>query len=96
VVDVYATLNRYPDGRPGEVLMTVGKQGAIAHGFCEALGIVISISLQHGVPLQAFTSKLRATQFEPAGFTKDPEFPVATSILDLVSRWAIARFGGES
>lgn len=90
--EVYVTVNDYPDGRPGEIFFRVGKSGGLASGALDAVGIVLSIALQHGVPLEAFTSKLRGMKFPPAGFTKDPKYETAGSVLDLVARYLEDRY----
>lgn len=86
-VDVYFTANLYADGRVGEVFVHVGKEGELAHGALDAAVINLSIALQHGVPLAQMTSKMRATTFEPNGFTGDAAYPKCTSVLDLLARW---------
>jgi ribonucleoside-diphosphate reductase alpha chain len=89
---MYITVNVYPDGAPGEIFIKVDKSGALLRGVCDLLGVSISLGLQHGVPLQAFTSKMIGTRFEPSGFTGDKEFPRCSSPFDLLARWLEARF----
>lgn len=84
---VYVTVGMYPDGRLGEVFIRADKVGSLASGAFDAVAMCISVALQYGVPLEAFTSKLRHTRFEPAGFTGDKEFPSCSSVLDLIANW---------
>lgn len=41
-----------------EVFVTVGKEGNLAGGLCEALGRIISIALQYGVPCTAIENQI--------------------------------------
>lgn len=91
--DVYVTVNDYSDGRPGEVFLRVGQIGGLARGALDAVGIAISIGLQHGVPLKMFTSKLRGMQFPPSGLTGDKKYNKTGSVLDLVARYLEDRYG---
>jgi ribonucleoside-diphosphate reductase alpha chain len=91
---VYITPNTYPNGKIGEVFLKVDKQGHLASGALDAVATCMSVGLQYGIPLESFTSKLRAMRFDPAGFTGDTEFPTCSSVLDLVARFLEARFGG--
>lgn len=84
---IYVTSSTYPDGRIGEVFIKADKAGTLASGALDAVAIAISVGLQYGVPLVAYTSKLVGTRFEPSGFTRDKDFPSCTSVLDLVARW---------
>ena len=53
------TVNYEPGGRPIEVILTTGKAGDEANADSEALGRVVSIALQHGVPPEAIARTLR-------------------------------------
>lgn len=89
----YITVGLYPDGSPGEIFLRMDKEGSTLSGFADSLAIAISIALQHGVPLDAFTSKLKYMQFEPDGVTSRADIrPVAQSIVDYVAHWLDAKF----
>lgn len=92
-VACYATVGLYPDGTPGELFLVVDKEGSTVSGFADALAMAISIGLQYGVPLSAYTAKLRRTRFEPAGSTGDRSHPLASSLLDYLAAWLDARVG---
>ncbi len=76
----YVTVGFYPDGRPGELFITMAKEGSTIGGLMDVLGTSISIGLQYGVPLEVFVNKFAHSRFEPAGFTKNPDIPIAKSI----------------
>jgi ribonucleoside-diphosphate reductase alpha chain len=82
----FATIGEYADGRPGEVFLTVSKQGSTLSGIMDALAKSISYGLQYGVPLRAFVEAFVNTRFEPAGMTDDPDIRIASSIVDYLFR----------
>ena len=82
----FATIGEYDDGRPGEVFLTVSKQGSTLAGIMDAFAKSISYGLQYGVPLRAFVEAFTNMRFEPAGMTDDPEIRFASSIMDYLFR----------
>ena len=84
---LYATAGFYEDGRLGEVFIKADRKGSFATGALDAWAICLSLGLQHGVPLEVYTTKLRGMRFEPDGLTGDPKFPMCSSVIDLVARW---------
>ena len=93
--DGYLTVGKYEDGSPGEVFMKMAKQGSTVSGLMDSLAICMSLSLQHGVPLQILADKLSHMRFEPSGFTGNPEIPMAKSIVDYVVRFLGSKFLSE-
>lgn len=96
---VYATVGLFEDGTPGELFLAADREGSTISGLLDAVAVLTSMALQHGVPLHAIAEKLRHTRFEPDGPTGDPDQPLATSPLDAVFGWLARRFptpGGES
>ncbi len=85
-LDIRLTITNLPDGRPGEVFLTAGKQGSTLAGLCEALSLMTSLALQHHTPLVDITTRLAAMRFEPAGPTNDPDVPTVTSLADYLAR----------
>ena len=83
----YVNVGFYPDGRPGELFITMAKEGSTIGGLMDVLGTSISIGLQYGVPLEVFVNKFAHSRFEPAGFTRNPDIPIAKSIADYIFRW---------
>jgi ribonucleoside-diphosphate reductase alpha chain len=82
----YLTAGEFPDGNVGEIFLRVAKQGSTLSGIMDAFAISISMGLQYGVPLSAYVKQFANTRFEPSGMTDDPDFRIATSILDYVFR----------
>ncbi|MEZ5256836.1 MAG: vitamin B12-dependent ribonucleotide reductase [Ilumatobacteraceae bacterium] len=82
----FATIGEYADGRPGEVFLTVSKQGSTMAGIMDAFAKTISYGLQYGVPLRAFVEAFTNMRFEPAGMTDDPDIRFASSIMDYLFR----------
>jgi ribonucleoside-diphosphate reductase alpha chain len=83
----YINVGFYPDGRPGELFITMAKEGSTIGGLMDVLGTAISIGLQYGVPLEVFVNKFAHSRFEPAGFTKNADIPIAKSVADYIFRW---------
>jgi len=92
VMEIHFDVGLFDDGAPGEVWIRAHKTGSLASGSLNAAAIMISIALQHGVPLRTLTGKLRHMRFNPSGFTKDPRFPSCTSPLDLLAQWLESLF----
>src|SRR5258707_13089821 len=88
----YLTVGLYPNGRPGEIFIRMAKEGSTIAGLMECFGTVVSVSLQHGVPLKVLCDKLSHTRFEPSGWTGNEELEYAKSIMDYLFRWMELRF----
>lgn len=91
----YFTVGLYPDGRPGELFISVAKEGSTLGGLFDCFGVAISVSLQYGVPLREFIDKFSHVRFEPMGFTKNPQIRVAKSIIDYIFRWLENHFAQD-
>jgi len=83
----YITVGLYDDGRPGELFITMAKEGSTIGGLMDSFGTAVSMSLQYGVPLEVYVKKFSHTRFEPWGYTKNPDIPVAKSLVDYLFRW---------
>jgi ribonucleoside-diphosphate reductase alpha chain len=88
----YLTVGLYEDGQPGEIFLKMAKEGSTLSGMMDSFATSVSVALQYGVPLRLFCSKFAHTRFEPAGYTGNPEIPIAKSIVDYIFRWLAARF----
>ena len=88
----YLTAGLYPDGSPGEVFLKTSKQGSTVSGFADAIGILISVALQYGVPLHTIVRKLTNMSFSPNGWTVNPQIRRAKSITDYLARWLALEF----
>ncbi|HRE00331.1 MAG TPA: ribonucleoside-diphosphate reductase, partial [Ilumatobacteraceae bacterium] len=82
----FATIGEYDNGQPGEIFLTVSKQGSTLSGIMDAFAKSISYGLQYGVPLRAFVEAFTNMRFEPAGMTDDPDIRFASSIMDYLFR----------
>jgi ribonucleoside-diphosphate reductase alpha chain len=88
----YITVGLFEDGMPGELFVTMSKEGSTIGGLMDTVGTLTSIALQYGVPLESLVKKFAYQRFEPSGFTKNPDIRNATSIADYVFRWLGCQF----
>jgi ribonucleoside-diphosphate reductase alpha chain len=88
----YLTVGLYEDGQPGELFVTMAKEGSTISGLMDAFATQTSYALQFGVPLKFMVDKFSHVRFEPAGFTKNPEIPIAKSLVDYIFRWMASHF----
>jgi ribonucleoside-diphosphate reductase alpha chain len=83
----YLTVGLFEDGQPGELFVTMAKEGSTIGGLMDSIGALTSMALQYGVPLDALVRKFAHQRFEPSGYTKNPDIRNASSITDYVFRW---------
>jgi ribonucleoside-diphosphate reductase alpha chain len=88
----YITVGLYEDGQPGELFLTMAKEGSTISGFADAFAQAISYALQYGVPLQDLVDKFSHVRFEPSGMTRNADIRFAKSIVDYIFRWLAAKF----
>jgi ribonucleoside-diphosphate reductase alpha chain len=88
----YVTVGLYQDGSPGEIFITMAKEGSTVSGLMDSFSCAISLALQHGVPLKMLCEKFAHTRFEPSGWTNNPDIGFAKSIMDYIFRWLQLRF----
>jgi ribonucleoside-diphosphate reductase alpha chain len=88
----YMTVGMYDDGAPGELFVTMAKEGSVVSGLMDSFATSISMALQYGVPLKVLCDKFSHTRFEPSGFTGNPDIPIAKSITDYIFRWLALKF----
>jgi ribonucleoside-diphosphate reductase alpha chain len=88
----YMTVGLFEDKQPGELFITMAKEGSTIGGLMDGIGTLTSIALQYGVPLEALVKKFAHQRFEPSGFTKNPDIRNASSITDYVFRWMAVQF----
>jgi len=84
----------YSDGSPGEIFITMAKEGSTISGLMDAFATAVSFNLQYGVPLKFLVDKFAHVRFEPSGWTGNPLVPYAKSIMDYIFRWLGAKFLG--
>ena len=102
----YLTVGLYDNGKPGEIFVTMHKQGSTIRGLMDSWATSVSINLQYGIPVDVLFNKFRHSKFEPAGFVKNqaggeldtrmPKIRVASSIVDYVSQFMLNNFGESS
>jgi ribonucleoside-diphosphate reductase alpha chain len=88
----YINVGMFPDGRPGELFITMAKEGSTVGGMMDAFGTSISIALQYGVPVDALVNKFSHMRFEPMGHTTNPDIRIAKSVVDYIFRWMGMQF----
>jgi ribonucleoside-diphosphate reductase alpha chain len=88
----YLTVGLYEDGQPGELFITMAKEGSTVGGLMDVVGTCISMALQYGVPLITLVDKFRHARFEPAGMTSNKSIPFAKSLIDYIFCWLGCRF----
>lgn len=88
----YLTVGLFQDGTPGEMFITMAKEGSTIGGLMDSIATLTSMSLQYGVPLDALVRKFSHQRFEPSGFTKNPEIRHASSVTDYIFRWMACQF----
>jgi len=88
----YITVGLYPNGDPGELFITMAKEGSTVSGLMDSFACALSLALQHGVPLKLFCEKFAHTRFEPSGWSGNSEIGFAKSIMDYIFRWLQLRF----
>src|SRR2546428_6565578 len=88
----YLTVGMFEDGQTGELFVTMAKEGSTISGLMDAFATQTSYALQFGVPLKFMVDKFSHMRFEPSGFTKNKEIPIAKSIVDYIFRWMASHF----
>jgi ribonucleoside-diphosphate reductase alpha chain len=88
----YLTVGLYEDGAPGEIFLTMAKEGSTVSGLMDCFATAISLALQYGVPLKVLCDKFSHTRFEPSGWTNNPDIRYAKSIMDYIFRWLATKF----
>jgi ribonucleoside-diphosphate reductase alpha chain len=91
----YITVGMFEDGQPGELFITMSKEGSTISGLMDSLATAVSISLQYGVPLKVLVDKFSHARYEPSGFTNNPDIPIAKSLSDYIFRWLGKKFMKE-
>jgi ribonucleoside-diphosphate reductase alpha chain len=88
----YLTVGLYDDGQPGEIFITMAKEGSTVSGLMDSFATAVSLALQYGVPLKVLCDKFSHTRFEPSGWSSNREIGYAKSLMDYIFRWLAIRF----
>ena len=93
----YLHIGLYPDTHmPGEIFITMAKQGSTISGVMDAFATSISMAFQYGVPLEDLCAKFSHMRFEPSGFTNNKAIPIAKSVMDYIFRYLALKFLGQA
>jgi len=95
----YIHVGLYPDGAPGELFITMSKEGSTISGLMDSFATAVSLGLQYGVPLRSIVDKFSRTRFEPSGWSGHEDIGHASSVLDYIARWLELKFltaGGQA
>jgi ribonucleoside-diphosphate reductase alpha chain len=90
----YITVGMFEDGTPGEIFVSMAKEGSTISGLMDSFATSVSYCLQYGVPLKFLVDKFGHVRFEPSGWTGNPAIPYAKSIPDYIFRWLGSKFLG--
>jgi ribonucleoside-diphosphate reductase alpha chain len=88
----YITVGLFEDGTPGELFISMAKEGSTIGGLMDVIGTETSMGLQYGVPLEVLVEKFSHSRFEPSGWTPNPDIPNAKSVVDYIFRWLGIQF----
>jgi len=88
----YLTVGMYEEGLPGEIFITMAKEGSTVSGLMDSFATAVSLALQYGVPLKVLCDKFSHSRFEPSGWTPNPEIRMAKSVMDYIFRWLAIKF----
>jgi ribonucleoside-diphosphate reductase alpha chain len=64
-LSVHVSTGEYEDGSLGEIFLDSSKEGTFSRDVLNAFAVTVSLGLQHGVPLSAFTHAFRDFRMEP-------------------------------
>ena len=88
----YITVGLFDDNRPGELFVKMAKEGSTMGGLMDTIGILTSLALQYGVPVETLARKFEHVSFEPSGWTRNPSIRRASSVIDYIFRWLGMQF----
>jgi ribonucleoside-diphosphate reductase alpha chain len=88
----YLTVGLYDNGQPGEIFITMAKEGSTVSGLMDSFATAVSLALQYGVPLKVLCDKFSHTRFEPSGWISNRDIGYAKSLMDYIFRWLALKF----
>jgi ribonucleoside-diphosphate reductase alpha chain len=92
----YLIVSEYPDGRPGEIFLKLGKPGSTVSGLIDGFTQLCSIAIQYGIPLPKLIISFIDTRFEPSGITTNKNVRFAKSLYDYMFKVLdVHYYGGE-
>ena len=88
----YITVGLFEDGTPGEIFITMSKEGSTLSGLMDSFATMVSLALQYGVPIKVLVGKFSHMRFEPSGVTNNKDIRFAKSVIDYIFRWLALKF----
>jgi ribonucleoside-diphosphate reductase alpha chain len=88
----YLTVGLFDDNRPGELFVRMAKEGSTMGGLMDTVGVLTSLALQYGVPVETLARKFEYVSFEPSGWTRNKTIHRASSVIDYIFRWLGTQF----
>ena len=88
----YLNVGLYDDGQPGEIFITMAKEGSTISGLMDSFATAVSLALQYGVPMKVLCDKFSHMRFEPSGWSTNAEIGYAKSLMDYIFRWLALKF----
>ena len=88
----YLHVGLYVDGQPGEIFITMAKEGSTISGLMDSFATAVSLALQYGVPMKVLCDKFSHMRFEPSGWSTNSEIGYAKSLMDYIFRWLALKF----
>ena len=90
------TTGEYPDGTLGEIFIDMHKTGAAFHSLMNCFAMLVSLCLQHGVPLSLLVKRFVGVNFEPCGpVTGHEGITHAKSVVDFVFQVLARDYAGH-
>ena len=89
-MDLYIRTGEYEDGKLGEIFLGIGKHGGTLAAMLDGWGEMVSVALQHGVPLETIAQKFIGSNFPPQGRTSDGEN--CTSLYDAIMKYLMREY----
>ena len=99
----FLTIGLYDNGKPGEMFISIHKQGSTIRGLMDAWAISVSLNLQYGASVNDLFENFRHQKFEPSGFVRNSnggeldkkirQIRTASSIVDYVAQFMLNNFG---
>ena len=91
----YITVGMYDDGTPGEIFVTMAKEGSTISGLMDSFATSVSYCLQYGVPLKFLVDKFGHVRFGPSGWTGNRSRScMRNRFRTHIFRWLAAKFLG--
>ena len=71
----YIHVGFYEDGTPGEIFIKMAKEGSTISGLMDTIGVLTSMALQYGVPLEVLVPEVQPRPLRAVGLHQEPRDP---------------------